>query len=518
MPLTNPLPVGIYDDELKTDGSVPINGINNAVPPSVIEPQMAADAQNRLSQLDGLNRPRPGIIRLVTEPVGLDSVHHVGTGVFIANGGANWYKWDNRAAIGSTLTGGPAFPGGAQVYSANANNNLYFSYGQNLHKYDPVAGTFSVIAVPSQWPTVLYPTWAVYRLLYAYGNTLVVSDALNPEHVDVPTGSVTLDPIATDTITGIALWKDQKIIAFRNGSTWIIETGPGLTVPNWSVNRVSATIGCRCHGTIVQAGNDVFFLSETGRGVYACGQAPTSDEQGVWEPLSAPVRPYIDRINWAACDQARATYWDGLYLLSLPLDGASFNNFMLIYSVNLQQWQGLWYFSVSGAGAAARDFARDRTDPNRTALIIATKDGTLSRQTYPVERQYYDKNIDGTQQVYDSLLLSRAFTFGEDINQFRPHSARFQFLSSVDPVTITAIADRIGEVAKRNVATSDALLSLPIPNFPFDLDREGYKIQPIGLLKTGICTELQFALEGTGNWTLFQIKASAFESVPLVAR
>jgi hypothetical protein len=518
MPLTNPLPYGIWDDELKTDRSVPISGVNNSIPPSAIDQASAADAENRISQLDGLNRPRPGIIRLAQAATGtLDSVHHIGNGVFIANSGSSWYKWDNRAKAWSTLSGGPAFAPGAQVYSTLANTSLYFSTGGSLNKYDPAIG-FTVITVPSQYPTVLYPTWLCYRLIYAYQNTLVVSDALDPEHVDVITGTVTLDPITTDVITGQALWKDQAIVVFRNGSTWMITTGPDLDVPNWSVNRVSATIGCRAHGTIVQTGNDVFFLSETGRGVYAVGQAPTSDEQGIWTPVSLDVRGYTDRINWAACDNARATYWNDLYILSVPLDKSLFNNFMLIYSVTQQKWQGLWCYEVGGADVAARDFARDRTDPAYTVLMIATKDGVLSRQTYPLERQYYDQNIDLTHQIYDSFLLSRSFTFGEDINQIRPHSARFQFLESEDPVTITALADHGAELTKRNVATSSYLLSLTIPGFPFDLDIEGYKVQPIALLKTGICSELQFEIDGTGNWTLFQIMASAFESKPLVAR
>ena len=52
------------DDEPTIDGSSPIAGVDNSQPPSAIGPTLTADAENRLSALDGLNRPRPGITRL----------------------------------------------------------------------------------------------------------------------------------------------------------------------------------------------------------------------------------------------------------------------------------------------------------------------------------------------------------------------------------------------------------------------------------------------------------------------
>jgi hypothetical protein len=511
------------DDEILIDASIPLSGVNNSMPPSVIPQTTAQDAVNRLTRRDGLNRPRPGIKRLAqVATAALDSIHHLGQGVFIANNGASWYKYDNRANVLSTLSGGPAYATGAQVYSALSNAVLYFSCGTTLDKYSVASGFGPTVPLPAWGPTALYPIWAVYRLLYAYQNTVVVSDALAPETFDL-TGSVTLDPIASDVITGLSIWQTQQVVVFRNGSTWVIETGPGLTVPDWQVVSVSQTIGCRAHGTIVQTEADVLFLSETGRGVYALTQAPASAQQGVWAPVSADIQGYIDRINWAACDNARATYWNDLYILSVPLDGASFNNFCLIYSVSLGQWQGTWCFEIGEVDVAPRGFARDRTDPLGTQLMVATRDGIISRFTFPTDYLYFDQNIDGTQQPYDSLVLTRSFAFGPPldimrpqatINQIRPHSVLFQFLQSQDPVNITVIADRVVELLKRTTSTTGYLLQLTIPGFPFDLDGEGYLNVTLGLLGVGICNEIAFELESPGNWTLFQVKTTAFPSMP----
>jgi hypothetical protein len=317
----------------------------------------------------------------------------------------------------------------------------------------------------------------------------------------------------------------QTIAVFRNGSTWIVETGPNLDVPDWEVNKASSTVGCCCHGTIVQCGVDVFFLSETGRGVYALSQMPTSNQLGVWTPISIPVKADIDRINWSAVKCARATYWNDLYMLSVPLDKSTFNNYILIYSVTLNTWQGTWCMDIGGVDHAFRDSARDRTNPDETILLCGNIDGRVAQQTYPTERRYYDTDINGVQTPIESTLVTRSFTFNTDVqqqytgqggmNKIQPHSARVQFLESEEDVTITAICDRANEPLIVTSPTSGSLLTLPIYQLPFDLDVLGYFWAPISLMSIGVCGELQLEIEGDGNWTVFQIKASAWEAAPM---
>ena len=507
------------DDEPLQDGSVPIAGVNNSQPPSSIDQTLAADTENRLTQADGVNRPRPGVIRKEDLGGGFDSIHHLGIGQFLADDAGNWFLYDTRSEVLTALTGGPAYPSGAQVYSALADLVLYFSYGQDLNGYKPGTDTdsgFRTVTLPDPYTNASFPIWAVSRLIYAVTdeNTIVVSDILDPEVFDTLTQTLTIDPIKSDAITGQCVWQTQRIAVFRNGSTWVVETGPGLDVVNWELNRVSATIGCCCHGTIAQCGSDVYFLSETGRGVYALSQAPASDQQGVWQPISAPIKGYIDRINWRAVKNARATYWNDLYLLSVPLDLSPINNFVLVYSVTLGAWQGLWCFDIGDQDVAPRDFARDRTNPDETVLLVGTPDGIISRATYPTDLQFFDQNIDGTSAPYGSRLVSRSFTFNENINNIQPHSMLLQFLNSEDPVDITVIADRTIVALQTTSETSNALLSLTIPGFPFDLDRSGYFNLPLSLMSVGVCSELQIKLEGDGNWTLYQMKLTAFEAAP----
>lgn len=504
------------DDIVLIDGSVPISGVNNAQPPNSITTTLAANAENRLTQADGLNTPRPGVTRKAITGNGFDSIHHVGSGLFLLNDTSRWWTYDSRSNVLTAVSGGPAYATGAQIYSALTDQVLYFSSGSGLYKYTPGTG-FAAVTLPSPYTTAKYPLWALFRLIYAYENTLVISDILDPEIFDLTNQLLTLDPVKSDVITGQCLWQNQTLAVFRNGSTWMIETGPNLAVVDWEVNRGSATVGCCAHGTIVQCGVDVFFLSETGRGVYALSQMPTSNQMGVWTPISISVKGYIDRINWSAAKNARATYWNGLYMLSVPLDKSNVNNFILIFSVNTNTWQGLWCFDMNGIDIAPRDFARDRTNVDATVLMAGTIDGKISWFSYPTDKQAYDQEVDGTRNNIASNLLTRSFTFGEVINQIQPYSAKFQFLNSVEPVDITVIADRTIDLFTRSSDTSGSVLVLPIPGFTFDLDKSGYYNLPMSLLNVGVCNELQFLMEGKGNWTLYQINLTAFEAAPLVS-
>ena len=519
------------DDEPLIDGTAPIAGIDNSQPPSAIGPTLATDAVNRLTSMDGLNRPRPGVIRLQQPAVSIDSVHHVGDGQFLLNDGPAWFLYDSRSNVINPAPGGPNYSPGVQVYSALSDSTLYFAAGggartgDSLYGYS-VADGFHTVVLPDPYTVALYPLWALFRLMYAYENTIIISDILDPEIFNLTNQTVTLDPIKSDYITGMCLWQGQQIAVFRNGSTWMLQTGPNLPVLDWEVDRASATVGCCCQGTIVQCGVDVFFLSETGRGVYALSQMPTSNQQGVWNAISQPVKRYIDRINWSAIQNARATYFNDLYQLSVPLDGAYYNNYTLIFCVTTATWQGVWtHTRTDGSPISVRDFARDRTNPDETLMLIGTLEGFLSKPTYPTDRQYWDQDIDGTKAPYESSLMSRAFTFGGigtdqyqsggSLNQIQPQSAKVQFVESDDPVDITVWGDRTIELAKTNTPTNNYLLVLTIPGFPFDLDKTGYYNLPLSLSGCGICNEVQLEFSGTGNWTLYQFKVAAFEAMAL---
>lgn len=508
----------MLDDQLLFDKSMPIAGVNNTLPPAEIDQTLVADALDRLSQRDGLNRPRPGIIKrakATDTTSSWDWSIHMTNGVFLCVSAGHWYTWDSRNKILTALSGGPAYSQGDFITGAMAQDTVYFSNGYGMAKYKPGTGTGTgfgtVTTLLSQYPDAAYIVWGLGPRLYyvpPHSNIVVCSNILDPEVYD-PTmiNLIQLDPVTSDYITGIAIWQEQQLIVCRNGATYAVGSGIQTPISQWTINDVSRVVGTVNHATMIQVGLDIYFLSETGRGIYSVSQMPSSEQLGVHAPLSLPIGRYIKRINWAAAaNQARAIYWNELYLLAVPIDGAQHNNAIFVYSIPLGTWQGIWR-----PDSPIRSFSRDPTNPLGTYLLAARFDGTLAQWTYPQDAQWYDLELDGlTVTEYDSELITRSFIFSEEFQMFWPYSAKFTFLESEEDVTITAILDRAPTSIETVQTTSLFSVNLVIPSLPFDLGGTGYKIDAVALQKTGLCNELQFQMEGIGNWTLAKILCSAF--------
>ena len=501
------------DDQLLFDKSVPITGVNDTQPPAEINQDFVQSAIDRLSGRDSLNRPRPGVTYQAQSSDATNSWDwslHMTNGLFLCVSGGTWYTWDSRGKVLTKLVGGPAYAAGSFISGAMCTDTVYMCNGGPISTYKPGTG-FGTITLPTAYPNADYIVWGCGpRMCYVAHNSNVVvcSNILDPTTFD-PTlqNLITLDPVTSDVITGLAIWQDQSLIVFRNGATCQVGSGIQVPIVDWPFNWVSRQTGALNHGTIAQAGTDVYFLSETGRGVYSVSQMPSSDQLGVQIPISAPINDTIRRINWTtARTTARAMVWLDLYLLAVPLDSATANNWILVYNIALGAWQGTWELE-----AAPRTFSKDPTNPVSTYLLVGMANGILAQWTLPPLLQYYDLKLDGTtQRLYNSSLTSRGFTFGEDFNQIGPYNAQFTFLESEEDVTITPIADRSLSAVTIVQTTGWPTTNLTIPQLPFDLSGVGYVVQPIALHRVGLCSELQFQLNGTGNWTIAKIVCSAF--------
>lgn len=512
-----------YDEALDdpllfdSDNNGLIAVVNN-IPEGFLQPGQVPDAQNRLATVDGINQPRPGkdLLGTIANCTRINGICQLtGTTYLVAatvSGAFAWYSFNTSTAILTNLPTGPAFTIGNSVYMTQGLNAIYFCWGSPIWKWD---GTnFTQIVTSPGHPNFDLVIWFTNRLIGVEHstNTVDMSGFLSDSTWDTINLSVQVDQFIQDSIVGVCTYQNFNLVTFKQNAIYLINCNPAneVTTPtpsiaNFPITLVTRVIGAAEHNTICQAGNDVIFLSESGRGVFTVGQILTNEQQAIKSPLSLPVRGYINRINWAAIHRAHAVVWDDLYILSVPLDGSAVPNFLLVYNIALQSWQGLW------TGYSSDVFTVQKYAGTATQMIWGSQSGGLYRHWYGADNVFADTvsgNI-GAGVPFFSQITSRAYRMGETFNKIQPFTWIVEFTNSNVNIQAQLIADltNVGQIA--TIQTFSPGINLPV-NFPFNLPAAGIIKQSISARPCATCVEHQIQFSGTGQWSITQLSSQAW--------
>lgn len=123
--------------------------------------------------------------------------------------------------------------------------------------------------------------------------------------------------------------KGIAIIFFQSSISLLLNfTGdPALA----SVELLTSKHGLAGRKAVVMVGGDVLFLSEPG-GIYRVSQSFESRQQVVALPITDPIQPFIERINWRAATGAVAEMLGEYVYFAVPIDGSSVNNAVIVYN------------------------------------------------------------------------------------------------------------------------------------------------------------------------------------------
>jgi hypothetical protein len=237
------------------------------------------------------------------------------------------------------------------------------------------------------------------RLLVVNGSdTLMISDPLNPLSFSPFVNAVTANLGSSDPITALWPFGSDSVLIMRGTRVDILNNLSG-GASAWTLSNVTTEYGCIAPLSVAQTGQDVWFL--TRKGVASITQTVNGEVQGVADPVSKPMKKYIDEINWLYASTAVGAYWNNRYFVALPLKGqtgAVQNNGILSYNFLNQGWEGLW----SGATLLVAGFARQ--------LIFGEERLTFLDYTGQA-RWFGDGFTDGAVPISD-MLLTRAYTAG----------------------------------------------------------------------------------------------------------
>ena len=469
--------------EIVTDGENGFIGIASRDNPVTIPSGYVQYAQNMRFDR-GVASVRKGARRLTSGDAIGQTIHGSGvysdptTGVekIILIGGSAIYIFNTSTTAISTVN----YPGGQTVVPTDipdafqANNLFYILRGQVSGKSPLIwDGNVTITVAPSahpSGPTANFPPsdFGVY-----FQNRIVVkrdrdeiacSDILDFDTWDLTFNQFKINLGANDSIVGFMPWQEDKFVLFQRNSIYYAfidpngyATGAGPGGGSY-VKSLTFEFGCSARKSIVNAGDHIFFLSDSGVHILT----PSLDLKllGNQLPLSEPISDIIARINVAAVGNAVGRIHNNRYYLAVPLDAAVRNNTVLVYSMLTKAWEsvdtypaGMFidHFSVAAFGSSKRLFA---TNAEGGVYLLEERDWDEFGVTAgnPVIPFTLPSQITTTftQHQIAGQILSRRYHFGSF------HSKRFS-AAQVD------FAMRLGDYVK-----TTAVLTNPDSSFEVD--------------------------------------------------
>ncbi len=195
--------------------------------------------------------------------------------------------------------------------------------------------------------------------IYFQNRLCVIDGRLDPEHVDSVwvsdvggVGSVLQGPTvyqsfrinqgSSDRLVALAKYNETTLICAKSRSIYAVTDiyGDNASLSqNARLQEITRQYGCLSPKSWVQVGSDLWFLGYR-RGVCSIRQTETNALQGVDIPISRDIQPLIDRINWQAAAGVVAAAHDNRVYFAVPLDSATTNNAVLVFSTLTQRWAG----------------------------------------------------------------------------------------------------------------------------------------------------------------------------------
>jgi hypothetical protein len=304
-----------------------------------------------------------------------------------------------------------------------------------------------------------------------------------------------------DAIKAMASLQDSNLAVLKENSVYIVATDPtAASAAAWVIYRVSSGLGCVGKKAWAQWGNDLLFMSQDG--VRSLGRMQgAAGQYDISPPISQPLQPWIDRINWSAAAGIVAKSYRHLVLFAVPLDSSTTNNAVLVFNARLRHWTGVW----TGWTPAEWEVTRF-SGVNR--LVFGDTVGAVKEWKDGDDAGDSDTYLDDGAAI-PTKVWTRAFLFGEPVNDKDGYHAEARFSASDALVTFTVVADA-ADLRSWDVDLRQGGVGLPV-DLPFDLHNPRAITARRGLRGTLPFNEIFLKIESpAGWWELRNVTLSAF--------
>jgi len=210
---------------------------------------------------------------------------------------------------------------------------------------------------------------------------------------------------SSDRLRGIAKFNETTLVAAKSRSIYVVSSiyGDNESIrDNARLDEVTRQYGCIAPRSFVQVGSDLWFLGHR-RGICSLRMTETNAMQGVDVPVSRDIQSLIDRINWEHAEGAVAIAHDNRVFFAVPIDGATYNNAIIVFSTLRQAWAGY----DTGDAISVRSFVRySYAGAVRVGFVTTTGYVTL------YEDGYYDHVGSGDGSIAYRPIASRVRSRG----------------------------------------------------------------------------------------------------------
>jgi hypothetical protein len=308
------------------------------------------------------------------------------------------------------------------------------------------------------------------RLLIPYNKDMVAaSDFLNYTSYAPIMSNFRINQGSEDELVSLVRINNSTIACFKTNSIYIVSNIYG-NLADITLDEVTREYGAVGRKSIVQIGNDVIFLSSK-KGVTSLGVAANGKVSAVDVPLSEPIQPLIDRINWNYASGAIAAYHNNRMYMAVPLDDSDYNNAILVYDYLAGGWAGY----DTGSAIKVKEFI-ETTHQGKRRLFFLDTDGFISLYDDDLtECGFVDETPDPDNPLNGLLLVNqisdevvtRGYTAG-DISSKRWKSAEVQLATNDPNFTVSAQFDGPEEDGLELTPTGGQTFSRTGYDRPFD--------------------------------------------------
>jgi hypothetical protein len=284
------------------------------------------------------------------------------------------------------------------------------------------------------------------RLLIPHSKDLVAaSDFLNYTRYSPVMSNFRINQGSEDELVSLVRINNSTIACFKTNSIYMVYNIYG-NMSDITLDEVTREYGAVGKNSIVQVGDDVVFLSSK-KGVTSLGVAQNGKVSAVDVPMSEPIQPLIDRINWNTASGAAAAYHNNRLYMAVPLDGSSYNNAILVFDYLAGGWAGY----DTGNAIKVKSFL-ETTHQGKRRLFFLDTDGFINLYDDALtECGFVDelpKSTDSThadfgntkiEQISDEII-TRGYTAG-DISSKKWQSAEVHLVTNDPSFTVSAQFD-----------------------------------------------------------------------------